>query len=224
MSATVRRWSPWTAEVSLHAADFARRVDAAAGDVTAAEGMAAVPSWGAGTTGALLTLCSAGGVVGGLLYGRRIWRAAPSHRLLVLGATATVALALLAAAPLLPVAATALFALWACLDMLPITVYLLVDQLFPAGARMEAGAWVNTAYNLGYPLGSALAGALLDRHGSGTAFTAVSAAAGLGVLAAAATGRCSRRPPRRSPALVGTGSAGHHGDLAKTEVPELTDK
>ncbi|MER5410961.1 hypothetical protein [Streptomyces sp. NPDC002769] len=49
-----------------------------------------------------LTLCSTGGVVGGLLYGRRIWRAAPSRRLLVLGATGTAALALLAAAPLLP--------------------------------------------------------------------------------------------------------------------------
>ncbi|MFC5201047.1 hypothetical protein [Streptomyces kaempferi] len=36
MSATVRRWPPWTAEVSGHAADFARRVDAAAGDATAA--------------------------------------------------------------------------------------------------------------------------------------------------------------------------------------------
>ncbi|MER7679825.1 hypothetical protein [Streptomyces sp. NPDC096934] len=72
MSATARRWPPWTAEASGHAADFARRVDAAAGDVTAAEEIAAVPRWGAGTTGAVLTLCSAGGAVGGLLYGRRI--------------------------------------------------------------------------------------------------------------------------------------------------------
>ncbi|MFG2425936.1 MFS transporter [Streptomyces sp. NPDC048448] len=190
----------------------------------AVEEIAAVPRWGAGTTGALLTLCSAGGVVGGLLYGRRIWRAAPSRRLLVLGATGTAALALLAAAPLLPVAAAALFALGACLDMLLITAYLLVDQLFPAGTRMEAGAWVNTAYNLGSSLGSALAGALLDRHGSGAAFTAAAAAAGFGVLAAAATGHCSRRPPRRSPALVGTGSAVHHGDLAETEVLEPIDK
>ncbi|MFD8418185.1 hypothetical protein [Streptomyces sp. NPDC059466] len=35
VSATVRRWPPWTAEVSGHAADFARRVDAAAGDAIA---------------------------------------------------------------------------------------------------------------------------------------------------------------------------------------------
>ncbi|MGW3156557.1 MFS transporter [Streptomyces sp. NPDC001089] len=183
-----------------------------------------MPRWGAGTTGALLTLCSAGGIVGGLLYGRRIWRAAPSHRLLVLGATGTAALAPLATAPLLPVAAAALFALWACLDMLPITVYLLVDQLFPAGVRMEAGAWVNTAYNLGYSLGSALAGALLDRHGSGAAFIAATAAAGSGVFAAAAGGRYFRRPAPRSPALVGTEQAVDHGDLAKTEVLGLTDK
>ncbi|MEU8950750.1 MFS transporter [Streptomyces sp. NPDC048489] len=160
------------------------------------EEIAAVPRWGAGTTGALLTLCSVGGVAGGLVYGRRIWRAAPEQRLLVLGATATAALALLAAAPLLPVAAAALFTLGACLDMLLITAYLLVDQLFPAGARMEAGAWVNTAYNLGSSLGSALAGPLLDRHSSGAAFTAAAAAAGSGVLAAAAAGRCSRRLPR----------------------------
>ncbi|MCX4580781.1 MFS transporter [Streptomyces sp. NBC_01571] len=190
----------------------------------AVEEIAAVPRWGAATTGALLTLCSAGGVAGGLLYGRRVWRAAPGQRLLVLGATGTTALALLAAAPLLPVAAAALFALGACLDMLLITAYLLVDQLFPAGTRMEAGAWVNTAYNLGSSLGSALAGALLDSHGSGAAFTAATAAAGSGVLAAAAGGRCSRRRPRRSPALVGTGSAVHHGDLAETELLEPIDK
>lgn len=49
------------------------------------EEIAAVPRWGAGTTGALLTLCSAGEVAGGLVYGRRIWQAAPSRRLLVLG-------------------------------------------------------------------------------------------------------------------------------------------
>ncbi|MFE4546568.1 hypothetical protein, partial [Streptomyces sp. NPDC056785] len=81
VSATVRRWPPWTAEVSGHAADFARRVDAAAGDVTAAEEIAAVPRWGAGTTGTLLTLCSAGEIVGGVRWsgligwlGRRLLR------------------------------------------------------------------------------------------------------------------------------------------------------
>ncbi|MER6441707.1 MFS transporter [Streptomyces sp. NPDC001185] len=189
----------------------------------AVEEIAAVPRWGAGTTGALLTLCSAGGVAGGLLYGHRIWRATLSRRLLALGATGTAALALLAAAPLLPVAAAALFALGACLDMLLITAYLLVDQLFPAGARMEAGAWVNTAYNLGSSLGSVLAGALLDRHGSGAAFIAAAAAAGSGVLAAAAGGRYFRRPARHSPALVGTEHAVDHGDLAKAEVRDLTD-
>ncbi|MGW4675461.1 MFS transporter [Streptomyces sp. NPDC004324] len=148
----------------------------------------------------------------------------PSHRLLVLGATGTAALALLAAASLLPVAAAALFALWACLDMLLIAAYLLVAQLFPAGARMEAVAWVNTAYNLGSSLGSGLAGALLDRHSSEAAFIAAAAVAGSGVFAAAAGGRYFRRPARRSPALVGTEQAVDHGDLAKIEVRELTDK
>lgn len=108
--------------------------------------------------------------------------------------------------------------------MLLITAYLLVDQLFPADTRMEAGAWVNTAYNLGSSLGSALAGALLDRHGSGAAFIAAAAAAGSGVLAAAAGGRYFCRSAPRSPALVGTEQAADHGDLAKTEVFGLTDK
>jgi predicted MFS family arabinose efflux permease len=201
----------------------------------ALEEVAAVSRWGAGATGALLTLCSVGGVVGGLLYGRRVWHTAASRRILALGAAAVAALALTAAAPLLPVAAVAMLTLGACLDMLLITAYLLVDQLFPEGARMEAGAWVNTAYNLGCALGSALAGTLLDSRGSLTVLVAAASAAGLGTLAAVADGRFSRRPPLRpstraeptsgsgpgSGSGSPSGSAVHHGDLTEAEVLEL---
>lgn len=179
--------------------------------------IAAAARWGAATTGALLTLCSVGGVLGGLVYGRRIWRAPASRRLPVLGAAGTAVLLLVALVPVVPVAAPVLLGLGACLDMLLITAYLLVDERFPEGARMAAGAWVNTAYNLGCALGAGLAGTLLDRHGSVAVLVAAAVAAGLGTVAAA-TGP----GPANGPAV--SGSAVQHGDLTETEVLERSGK
>lgn len=157
---------------------------------------AAIARWGAGSTGALLTVCSLGGVIGGLAYGRRAWRYPPERRLLLLGAAGTACFALPALLPLLPVAVVAFLGIGACTDTVTVSAYLMVDDTFAEGSRMAAGAWVNTAYNLGTSLGSAFAGALLDRTGSGAVFSTAALLAGLAVGAAAVGGRRgAARPP-----------------------------
>ena len=181
-TATAR--SPWS---PLRVPGFAAvlLVVLSSGVALAVEEIAAVATWGAGVTGWLLALCSVGGALGGLAYGRHAWRLAPVSRLALLAASAAVCLALPALAAAVPVAALALLGLGVCADTLLITSFLLVDSTVPTDAQLEAGTWVNTSYNLGVAAGSALAGALLGRAGTGAVFALAAATAGAGALVAA---------------------------------------
>ncbi|MEW1911831.1 MFS transporter [Kitasatospora sp. NPDC085895] len=166
----------------------------------AVDELVVVAAWGAGAAGPLLALFSVGGAVGGLVYGRLAWRAAPGRRLLLLAAAATACYGLPAVLFAPPGAAFGLFLAGACTDALLVTGYLLVEDLVPAGARTEAGAWVNTAYNLGGALGSAAGGLLADRAAPAAAFTA--AAVLLGAVTALVALRPSRLRGRAEPAVV----------------------
>ncbi|WP_432030365.1 MFS transporter [Streptomyces sp. 1222.5] len=154
------------------------------GGALAVEEIAAVASWGAGVTGWLLALCSVGGALGGLAYGRRTWRLTPAKRLALLAASAAACLALPALFTAVPVAAFALLGLGVCSDTLLITSFLLVDSTVPTDGQLEAGTWVSTSYNLGIAAGSAFAGALLDQAGSGAVFALAAATASAGALVA----------------------------------------
>lgn len=176
----------------------------------------AVATWGAAATGWLLALCSVGGVVGGLVYGRRGWSLALGRRLTLLAAAGAGCYALPALAPLLPVAAPALLAAGAFGDTLLVTSYLLVDERVPEGVRTEAGAWVNTGYNLGSALGSGAAGTLLDAAGHRAVLLAAAAVAGAGALGAVTSGRGTRHS---SPAVPSDARSGaDDGDLADAQV------
>ncbi|TKA10720.1 MFS transporter [Actinacidiphila oryziradicis] len=155
--------------------------------------IAVVAAWGAGVAGPVMALFSVGGVLGGLAYGRRQWRATPGRRLLALAAFSSGCYALPALLYAVPGAGVALLLAGACTDALLITSYLLVDTLVPGGSRTEAGAWVNTAYNLGTALGAGGAGLLIDRPGP----VAVFAAAAVPLGAATALGALRRSPLRR---------------------------
>ncbi|WP_042393867.1 MFS transporter [Streptacidiphilus carbonis] len=176
----------------------------------------AVAVWGAGRTGALLTGYSVAGVVGGLAYARRSWRSSPARRMVLLGAVGAVCFALPVLVPSAGVGAVAFLGIGICEDAQLVTAYLVVDATVADGARMEAGAWVNTVFNLGSALGSACAGALLDRSGPGAVFLAAAAVAGAAVCAAAAGGRSGTVRP---PVLPGSGSGSgvDDGDLAQAE-------
>ncbi len=141
-----------------------------------------VAAWGTVTAGVLTTLFSVGGVLGGLAYGRRHWRGSLARRPLVLTAVTAACYALPALIYSPPAAGTALLLAGACADILLITAYQLVDPLVPEGSRTEAGAWINTAYNLGVATGTALGGVLVDRSGPRVAFEATAGLLGACVL------------------------------------------
>ncbi|MEV8530234.1 MFS transporter [Streptomyces sp. NPDC052000] len=170
----------------------------ASGCAIAVEEIAAIATWGAGVTGSLLALCSIGGVLAGLAYGRRAWQASLARRLALIAAAGAVCFALPVLATFVPVAAVAVLCAGACEATVLITSYLLVDSMVVRDAHMEAGAWVNTAYNLGVAAGSAVAGMVLDRSGAGMVFALAAAMAGTGPLAAMV---CGRGIARTQPAL-----------------------
>ncbi|MFK0291860.1 MFS transporter [Streptomyces sp. NPDC090442] len=144
--------------------------------------IAIVAAWGSVTAGVLTTLFSVGGVLGGLTYGGRRWRGALWRRPLLM----EVAVALFYTLPVLVYAAAAagaalLFA-GACTDVLLIAAYQLVDRYVPEGSRTEAGAWINTAYNLGGSLGTAVGGVLVGRSGPPAAFAVTAGLLGVCLL------------------------------------------
>ncbi|MER5866339.1 MFS transporter [Kitasatospora sp. NPDC002040] len=147
--------------------------------------IAIVAAWGTVTAGVLTTLFSVGGVLGGLAYGRREWPGSLARRPLVPAAAGAACYALPALLYAAPAAGVALLLAGACTDILLITAYQLVDRLVPEGSRTEAGAWVNTAFNLGGALGAAAGGLLVERSGPSAAFAATALVLGACTLAAA---------------------------------------
>ena len=133
--------------------------------------IAVVAAWGTVAAGVLTMVFSVGGVLGGLVYGRYRWRTALERRPIALITVSACCFALPAVVYAAPAAGVALLLAGACADVLLITAYQLVEVLVPEGSRTEAGAWVNTAYNLGAALGAAVGGVLVDRTGPASAFT-----------------------------------------------------
>ncbi|WP_329234713.1 MFS transporter [Streptomyces canus] len=131
-----------------------------------------------GSSGYAFAAFSLGGLVGGLVYGRRTWKSSLRTRYtqatLAL-ATSTLILAALAASPLMILA---VFCAGLPLSPLFILAYLLVDERILPARHTEANAWLGSGYNLGSAAGAALGGQLIAATGPRvTAITLVAAAA-----------------------------------------------
>lgn len=140
--------------------------------------IAVVAAWGTVTVGILLALFPAGGVLGGLAYGRRDWRVPLASRPRMLTAASAACYALPALAFLPAVAGGTFLLAGAGADILLIATYQLVDATVPEGRHAEAGAWVNTAYNLGVAMGTAAGGVLAGGVGPRLSFAVLAALAG----------------------------------------------
>jgi predicted MFS family arabinose efflux permease len=145
--------------------------------------IAIVAAWGTVTAGALLALFPVGGVAGGLAYGRRDWRGPLARRPAMLAAASAACYTLPALAFLPAAAAMALLLAGACADILLITAYQLVDQGVAPQRQAEAGAWLNTAYNLGAATGAAAGGITVSAAGPQVSFLALAGLAGACALA-----------------------------------------
>ena len=106
---------------------------------------------------------SVGSVVGGLVYGARTWRAPPAVRLSLLAAAMGVAVASAGFAPHLVVLTLLIGVAGLFVAPALATAYLAADEAAPPEARTQAGAWVNTGFNLGSSGGAAGIGVLVAR-------------------------------------------------------------
>ena len=97
---------------------------------------------------------SAGSAVGGLLYGAVEWRAGARVRLPALTAGLGLSLAVAGLAPSLATLTGAVVCAGLFVAPALTTAYLVADESAAPGARVQAGAWVNTAVNAGISDGS----------------------------------------------------------------------
>ncbi|CAL9585367.1 hypothetical protein SUDANB121_05145 [Nocardiopsis dassonvillei] len=104
---------------------------------------------------------TAGGVVGGLIYGAVVWRRSPRTRLVALGLGVGAATALASAAPGPLALCALLFAASVLATPAITTAYLAADGAAGPGWAVRAGTWANTAFNAGASSGGAAAGLLL---------------------------------------------------------------
>ncbi len=148
----------------------------------------------ASSAGVLLAVWSAGSVVGGLVYGGLSLRAPHRSQLPVL----VTALAVGTALPLLATGTTslgvALFAFGLTIAPYSACNSVLLGRAAPAGTVTEAFAWNTSMIFGGAALASGVCGVLVERSGP-TAALAVTAAAGLLTLGAAAAAWWRSREP-----------------------------
>ncbi|WP_242907747.1 MFS transporter [Actinomadura terrae] len=124
-----------------------------------------------------------GSAIGGLLYGTVTWRIGLERRLLLMTVALATALATAGLAPNLPVLALLVAVTGLFVSPVLTASYVLADKAATSGARTQAGAWVNTAFNTGHSAGSASVGLLIGNLALAGCFAVSAAAPLLGVLA-----------------------------------------
>jgi len=126
--------------------------------------------------GVLLGAGSAGGLVGGALYGSRRWRVGVRVRLAACGALSAAVLLAPAAVDVLGLMAAVLFLACAPMSATLTSSYLFADERAPAARSTEAFALVALALNAGVAVGNAAAGRLVAHGGARHGFLLASGA------------------------------------------------
>lgn len=128
---------------------------------------------------------ASGSVVGGLLWGRRRHRHERAAHISGLLGVLVAGLVVAAVAPGLFALGVAMSVTGLAVAPLFVVLYLGTDELAAPHHRAEASTWINTGNNIGFALGSALAGVVVDHRTPGTVFVVGAAAIFAGILVAA---------------------------------------
>ncbi|MGW3009064.1 MFS transporter [Streptomyces sp. NPDC001219] len=145
---------------------------------------------GAGPVSAwVLAANSLGALMGGLLYGARVWPGAPEQRLRPLTTGLALCYLPLMLTPGLPW--MILLAALSGMFFAPVLAcgFVVVDRVAPSGTVTEAFSWLVTALGVGVAAGTAMAGSAAQYGASGTGFAV---AGGGGLLALAVLLLCGR--------------------------------
>ncbi|MFJ5262926.1 MFS transporter [Streptomyces sp. NPDC088387] len=171
-------------------------VGVALGSITVAAVSYADDRGGDAVYGWLMAGLGLGALVGGTLYGARVWTGVPERRLRVL-----VALLAVCYLPLMlmpgPVGMTALTAV-AGVFLAPAIAcaFVIVDRHAPAGTVTEAFSWLVTTFTVGASVGTGLAGPVVESGGALWGFAVPAAAGAVSLLVLSATGRVLAAPAR----------------------------
>ncbi|MEU5880138.1 MFS transporter [Spirillospora sp. NPDC047279] len=150
-------------------------------------------------SGLLLASMAAGALLGGLVYGARVWPGEAHRRLpWLLGALAAGYVPLVWA-PGLPLMTVLAFVSGVFLAPVLACSFSLVDRLAPSGTVTEAFAWVVAAVGAGSALGSAVSGIGQDMAGVPGAFAGAAAGGVLALLACLLGARTLRPAVREQP-------------------------
>ncbi len=153
--------------------------------------------------GWLIASIASGSLVGGLVYGGRVWPGTLVTRVRVLAVVLAVGFLILPfATGSLGRFAVALFIAGVFLSPLTIGAFELIDDLSLPGTQTEAQQWTQAAVVAGVALGATLSGAAVEHSGPPAAFLAGGLCIGVGALLVnLGRARLHRESPRRSDPL-----------------------
>jgi MFS family permease len=133
--------------------------------------------------GYLLASIAGGSLVGGVVYGSRVWPGTVTARLRVLSVVMALGLAIVPLAlASVPVFAVGLFLGGLFLGPTTICAFQLIDDLALPGTQTEAQSWTQSSVVAGVALGASLSGLAVEAGGPALALLAGAACVGVGAL------------------------------------------
>jgi len=128
--------------------------------------------------GAILAVCAAGSLCGGLLYGARHWRSALWKRFVVGMVVLAAGVSMFRLVDSVPALVGVMFVTGFAIAPTLINGNGLIQQVVSAGQLTEGLAWAGTALGIGVSVGSAVAGSRIDAAGAHAGYLVVLVAAG----------------------------------------------
>ncbi|PWD51458.1 MFS transporter [Serinibacter arcticus] len=174
-----------------------------------------------GLAGVILACFAGGSLVGGLFYGARDWKASLWRRFAIGTVALAVGVTMFFFASSLLVLAAVMLVVGIAIAPTLITGNALVQAIVPRDRLTEGLTWIGTALGVGVAGGSAVAGPLIDVHGSHSGFL-VSIGAGAVAVVVTVVAMAVRSRGRLTtpvPEADGEEVAEPHGELAAT-APE----
>lgn len=146
----------------------------------------------------LLSALGAGALLGGLVYGARLWSGQPERRLVALVAALAAGYLPLVLAPESVLWMTLLSGL-AGLFLAPALAcsFVVIDRHAPRGTVTEAFSWLVTTFGVGVAGGTAVVGPVLERYGITAGFAVAGAGGAAALLVLLATRPVLGSPPAR---------------------------
>lgn len=133
--------------------------------------------------GTLISIIAFGSLIGGVVYGARVWPGTPLLRMRVMVVVFAVGLGTVPfALGGLVVLGMLLLVVGAAIGPMNISAFQVIDDLSPPSARAEAQSWTQASVFLGSAAGAAMGGALIDAAGPVVAMAAGAGSVGLAAI------------------------------------------